>query len=567
MSTSPPSENLAPAFHTDVKQVVDIKSDDSPDLNANQVAISSISKDEPLVTRRELWSYYLYSNGGNGVGLGYTQTLFQGLATAAGYDPVAGPGSSCLADTASGQCIVPWGSGTKSVSSVVLTADGISFAIMTAILTTIGSAADYGTFGRWLLFAITVVCWAAQYACMALTTPNRWVLAMVLYIIGFVSYSVTLVFYAALFPRLARNTSRARQFREKYENGEIPPEVYEQEESLEKNRITDVFTVHSNVGFVTTLLLNLALLLPMANNPKVDNYVIVVVNTYWVVLGIWWFVFQEPRPGPELPKGEYYLTIGWKQIWAALKTYKHLPYTFVYLFSYFLLADGLNTTGTLVSVCQNDKFSFSFLQNTYLGLSQAITSTISTLAFWYVQRYWKISTKKMVCIATLSCSLYLTANGTVCGHECCHDFDSAMGYDRNMDRKTRVPQRMGVLVCQDSAFILFCFYIIIRAYNVMFGLFQAPYYAYSLTMMSELSPPGFENMFFGLFGLSNRASSMVGPNVIQVIIDKTGNNWQGFPFLFAMCTAASVVIWFGVDITKGRRDAVRWAAEQRRHIQ
>jgi hypothetical protein len=30
-----------------------------------------------------------------------------------------------------------------------------------------------------------------------------------------------------------------------------------------------------------------------------------------------------------------------RQIWAALKTYKHLPYTFVYLFSYFLLADVL----------------------------------------------------------------------------------------------------------------------------------------------------------------------------------------------------------------------------------
>jgi hypothetical protein len=109
-----------------------------------------------------------------GVGpLGYTQTLFQALATAAGYDPVAGPGSSCLADTASGQCVVPWGSGTKSVSSVVLVANGISFAIMTAIFTTIGSAADYGTFGRWLLFAVTVVCWAAQYACMALTCEFR----------------------------------------------------------------------------------------------------------------------------------------------------------------------------------------------------------------------------------------------------------------------------------------------------------------------------------------------------------------------------------------------------------
>ena len=108
-----------------------------------------------------------------GVGpLGYTQTLFQSLATAAGYDPTVGPGSSCLASTASGQCVVPWMGGTKSIASVVLVANGISFAIMTAIFTTIGSAADYGTFGRWLLFAVTVICWAAQYACMALTCAS-----------------------------------------------------------------------------------------------------------------------------------------------------------------------------------------------------------------------------------------------------------------------------------------------------------------------------------------------------------------------------------------------------------
>lgn len=52
---------------------------------------------------------------------------------------------------------------------------------------------------------------------------------------------------------------------------------------------------------------------------------------------------------------------------------------------------------------------------------------------------------------------------------------------------------------------------------------------------------------------------MIGPNVIQAIIDNTGNNWMGFPFLFALCFCASAVIWFGVDIHKGRRDALAWA--------
>jgi hypothetical protein len=66
---------------------------------------------------------------------------------------------------------------------------------------------------------------------------------MALYIVGFVSYAATLIFYAALFPRLARNTPHTRQLREKYENGEIGFEVYEAEESLEKNRISNISTV------------------------------------------------------------------------------------------------------------------------------------------------------------------------------------------------------------------------------------------------------------------------------------------------------------------------------------
>ncbi|KAF9230061.1 autophagy-related protein 22-like protein, partial [Melanogaster broomeanus] len=182
---------------------VDSKSDTVSDGKANKSTafIAEVRKDEPLVTKRELWSYYrksyIYYNGDNGSGpYSYTQTLFQNIATAAGYDPVSGPGSSCLADTASGQRVLPWMGSTKSVSSIVLVANGVSFAIMTALFTSISSAGDYGTFGRWLLFVVTAICWASQYACMSLTSPDRWKLAMVLYIIGYVTYRGTLIFYA-----------------------------------------------------------------------------------------------------------------------------------------------------------------------------------------------------------------------------------------------------------------------------------------------------------------------------------------------------------------------------------
>ena len=66
---------------------------------------------------------------------------------------------------------------------------------------------------------------------------------MGLFMLGFITYGATLVFYAALFPRLARNTPHSRELRRKLENGEITPEKFEMEESLEKNRISNISTV------------------------------------------------------------------------------------------------------------------------------------------------------------------------------------------------------------------------------------------------------------------------------------------------------------------------------------
>jgi len=49
---------------------------------------------------------------------------------------------------------------------------------------------------------------------------------------------------------------------------------------------------------------------------------------------------------------------------------------------------------------------------------------------------------------------------------------------------------------------------------VVYRLYQASYSSYSQTLMAELPPPGFDYMSVGLFGLSSRASSIIGPNVI-----------------------------------------------------
>lgn len=82
-------------------------------------------------------------------------------------------------------------------------------------------------------------------------------------------------------------------------------------------------------------------------------------------------------------------------------------------------------------------------------------------------------------------------------------------------------------------------------------------------MMADLTPPGFEGMWFGLFGITNRASSLVGPNVCAAIIDRTGNNRTPFVFLFVLCLCSALTIAVFVDMDEGHRDAVEFSIRKR----
>jgi MFS-type transporter involved in bile tolerance (Atg22 family) len=199
------------------------------------------------------------------------------------------------------------------------------------------------------------------------------------------------------------------------------------------------------------------------------------------------------------------------------------------LLTYFLFIKGLNTTQTLLSIIQNDAFHFSFLKNTYLGILQAACWISGGLVFWYIQRHWKLSTKKMLVVATFQAILLpvwgLIGLGT-----------QKFGFHKHWEFWVK---------------------------NVIQSLFQAPFYAFSQTTMAELSPPGYSSMFFGLYGITTYASSIIGPNVLQAIINRRHNNWLGFPLVFALCFSGCFIIWFFVDIQQGKRDAVAWAESQR----
>ena len=154
---------------------------DTPDLNLH-------SQNGPPATKKEVWSYYAFYAADNGIGtFQYSTLLFQNLIYQAAFNPTILPlgSASCDADPLV-PCHVFWGAAgqTKSYTSVILIASGLTFLFQAILFIAIGSLADYGHWNRWIVRIFSVLCWAFEFGFLGLKTANVWRAAMALYILS-----------------------------------------------------------------------------------------------------------------------------------------------------------------------------------------------------------------------------------------------------------------------------------------------------------------------------------------------------------------------------------------------
>ena len=126
-------------------------------------------------TKKEIWSYYSYYCGNNGLTLfNYAPTSFQALMYEAGGD--------------SG--ILPFLGRDRTINSIVLLSNGISFAIQVILFLALGSLADYGTWRPWILIFWSVVAFGLGYGWLGVHTPDKWHIGVGLYMIGLIAYQM-----------------------------------------------------------------------------------------------------------------------------------------------------------------------------------------------------------------------------------------------------------------------------------------------------------------------------------------------------------------------------------------
>lgn len=413
---------------------------DGKDLAAALLTSSqeSTCSDARFVTgRAELWAFYVYYIGNSGLGpFNFAPSQFQNLlslqATNVGMGMCGGDGQPDCRLTFAGQ--------QRTVESIVLLCNGISFAIQAVLFLVIGSFADYGRNRPYILIVSTVVAIAVSFAWLGVTQPEQWQVAIGLYMVGLITYQLCLSYWTAAFPGLARDLPHMRQARQKLiqdsttasvasadikevnpvddkgatlttdepsevnasvELGRMTADKYSHLQTMAINRISNIAFTVCSVGELVVLAVIQGMLYGIhadrdeRSNTKALSAVVGFSAGAWVICAIPWFVLEKRRPGQPLPPGTNYFTAAVKQACIAAKHLRHLRQTLVYLVFYFLFSDALNTSVTVISTIQNQVVSFSTTKLNVLLIVGIAAQAVGIYAFWLVQKRFQLSTLYM----------------------------------------------------------------------------------------------------------------------------------------------------------------------------
>ncbi|KAF8917270.1 autophagy-related protein 22-like protein [Mucidula mucida] len=494
-------------------------------------------------SRLELWSYYVYYIGNNGLsGFNFGPSQFQNLLYLAGYDPKDPPFVTPCDDA----CVLPYLGRVRDINSIVLLTNGISFALQAVLLLFIGAWADYGRWRPNITIVFTVLAVAVSFAWLGVDDPSQWRAGVALYILGLITYQGSLTFWTAAFPGLARDLPEVKESLEEVKDGRKTLLEHTTLTSLSRNRISNMSFTICSAGEIVILAIMVGILKGVKsdesteNNTKAFSVLIAFSGGVWLLCALPWFLFEKRRPGLSLPPGTSLLTVGFKQTYVAFCECMRLKQTFLYLIFYFLMGDVLNTTVTVIATLQNSVVAYSTLQLTLLLIVGIVTQGLGIYLFWLVQKRFKISTKAML-MFNVFWIIILTVWGLIGVHT------DKFGFKHVWE---------------------------IWLYQAFYGLLVCPWYAYSQTMISEVSPLPQMFLFFALFSVVGKTSAFIGPFVSSAIISAANDNDNmPFAFLFGLGVFSTIFLWM-LDVDKShveceefiRAEAERKAFEAHPHM-
>ncbi|KAJ7764884.1 autophagy-related protein 22-like protein [Mycena metata] len=480
------------------------------------------------------------------------------------------PAGSDLAPVEStGRCVVKIGWLWIDTASFSLYVYSISVALQALTVISMGGIADHPPHRKILLvtFGLLGALSATTFLLLPSTSPV-WFLSALLASIANVGFGASVVAMNSYLPALAKESPEVVQIREEIEDsadaaetdGAAGPTESQEAPLISRPPSEEHAALHAKydaelsratarissqgiaLGYGAGICLLVVALIPVT---KLNG------STWSLRLaiglsGIWWAVFTIPAAlwlpggraaaasgGGESGDGKWSawheIVAAWKRLGGMLhpREIKRLRNTFKYLAAWFLLSDGFTTITSTAVLFGKTTLHMEPTSLILIGVLTPLAGILGSLLWPQLQRRFGWTNLRVIIILVVLASA-IPAYG-------CLGFLSVFQGDG---------MRFGGLTTQGEMFGLALYF------GSIYGAFQS----FARAFYAELLPPGEEARWYGLFSITDKSSSFVGPLIVGLISDMTGNIRYAFFFLVFMIWAA-VPVLMSVDVERGRKDA------------
>lgn len=380
---------------------------------------------------------------------------------------------------------------------------GVSVFLQAFLLPILGAISDYSRLKKRML-AFFCYLGVAATCLMFFVTGRLYVAGGVLFIVSNLSFGAAMVFYNAFLPEITTED--------------------------ERDKVSSRGFAYGYLGGALLLVFNLALvqLAPRALGVSVE----MAIRLSLLSAGLWWGGFAlvalarlKTRAAKQrVPPGKNYLTVGFSELRQTVRELLRLQHTLRYLIGYLFYNDGIQTVIGMASiflaqelfVARGREASQSFLVGIFLMVQ--FMAIFGALLFERVARW--LGTKRAIAV-----SLVVWAGIVI--------------YSYGYLQTTRQAWALAACIA------------------VVLGGSQA----LSRSLFSRMIPAGRESSFFGLYEISERGTSWLGPLVFGQVVSMTRSYRQAILSLIVFFVVGLIILLL-TDTDRAIREAGNYLPEE-----
>lgn len=371
--------------------------------------------------------------------------------------------------------------GTVTAESFPSLCVSISVAAQVILLPVLGALGDYSNLKK-RLFVLFCYLGVTANALLFFISGNLYLVGGLLFIIANLCFGASIVFYNAFLPEIASPDQR--------------------------DKVSSRGYAYGYLGGGLLLLLNLVLVL---GADRLGMSAGMAVRLSFLSAAVWWggfsmitFVSLRTRPASKkLPPGQSYLTSGFVELRSTFRELRRLPLTLKYLIAYLIYNDGIQTVIFASSAFLEQELFKGPRPEFLLSIFLAVQFVAVGGALIFERLAQAIRTKEAIIVSLIIWSAVVVY---------------AYAYLRQVYQA----------------------WIMAIAIAIVLGGSQA----LSRSLFSLMIPAGREASFFGIYEVSERGTSWIGPLLFSVVVASTGSYRQAILSLIFFFIAGLILLIF-----------------------